>query len=286
MNRRKFLKTFLLGALPLVVGSGSFAAMQPLVVNRRRIGLAGLPRELDGLRIAHLSDFHHGPLVSRARIRGAVRLANSLRPDLIALTGDYIHRGRDWIEGCFRELALLHAPLGVFAVLGNHDHYAKAAESVRSALQRAGIQDLTNRGVNLGGRGCHVRLGGVGDLWTDRQDLPAALGRGGRADSAILLSHNPDYAERIRDDRVGLVLSGHTHGGQCVFPVIGAPILPSRYGQKYASGLCRAPVAKVFVTTGIGHSAPPVRINCPAEVAILELAGPADCSAGFPRVTA
>lgn len=274
MRRRAFLRTLLLGALPLVAGAEALAALQPLVVNRRRVFLSGLPAGFDGLRIAHLSDFHHGPHVSRARIRGAVRLANSLEPDLVALTGDFIHRGKDWVEGCFRELAHLEAPLGVFAVLGNHDHYAKSADHVRSAMRRAGIHELTNCGVNLRRRGGELRLGGVGDLWMDKQDLRAALGRSGRADSAVLLSHNPDYAERIRDDRVGLVLSGHTHGGQCVFPLVGAPILPSRYGQKYASGLCRAPVAKVFVTTGIGHSSPPVRINCPAEVALLELVSP------------
>jgi uncharacterized protein len=275
MRRRDFLRTLFLGALPFVAGAEVLAALQPLVVNRRRIFMAGLPREFEGIRVAHLSDFHHGPLVSLARVRGAVRLANSLQPDLVALTGDYIHRGREWVDGCFRELARLKAPLGVFAVLGNHDHYAKAAGHVRAAMGRAGIQELTNRGVNLRRNRGELRLGGVGDLWTEKQDLRTALGRGGRADSAILLSHNPDYAERIRDDRVGLVLSGHTHGGQCVFPLLGAPILPSRYGQKYASGLCRAPVAKVFVTTGIGHSAPPVRINCPAEVALLTLTGKA-----------
>jgi predicted MPP superfamily phosphohydrolase len=275
MRRRDFLRTLFLGALPFVAGAEVLAALQPLVVNRRRIFMAGLPHEFEGIRVAHLSDFHHGPLVSLARIRGAVRLANSLQPDLVALTGDYIHRGREWADGCFRELAHLQAPLGVFAVLGNHDHYAKAAGHVRAAMGRADIQELTNCGVNLRRNRGELRLGGVGDLWTEKQDLRTALGRGGRADSVILLSHNPDYAERIRDDRVGLVLSGHTHGGQCVFPFLGAPILPSRYGQKYASGLCRAPVAKVFVTTGIGHSAPPVRINCPAEVALLTLTGKA-----------
>lgn len=271
MRRRAFLRTLLLGALPFVAGAEALAALQPLVVNRRRVLMTGLPPEFDGLRIALLSDFHHGPHVSRARIRGSVRLANSLQPDVVALTGDFIHRGREWIDGCFRELARLEAPLGVFGVLGNHDHYAKAAESVRLAMQRAGIHELTNRGVHLRRHGRSLRLGGVGDLWTEKQDLRAALGPAGRADSAILLSHNPDYAERIRDDRVGLVLSGHTHGGQCVLPFLGAPVLPSRYGQKYASGLCRAPVAKVFVTTGVGHSAPPLRINCPAEVALLAL---------------
>lgn len=102
---------------------------------------------------------------------------------------------------------------------------------------------------------------------------PTSRNRAGatRARSALLLSHNPDYVESIRGERVGLVLSGHTHGGQCVFPLVGAPVVPSHYGQKYLSGLCHGPAASVFVTTGVGHSFPPVRVNCPAEVALLTL---------------
>lgn len=271
MTRRRFVHSFFLASLAFLAGERVLAGLQPCVVNRRRICLSGLPPAFDGIRVALLSDFHHGPLVSAKMIRAAVCLTNSLKPDLVALTGDFVHRGREWAEGCFRELADLKAPLGVFGVLGNHDHYRGAEGTVRLAMRRAGIEDLTNRGVCLSRGGSALHLGGVGDLWHERQNLRAAIGRADRAESVLLLSHNPDYAEHIRDDRVGLVLSGHTHGGQCVLPLIGAPVLPSRYGQKYASGLCRGPVAKIFVTTGVGHSFPPVRVNCPAEVALLTL---------------
>lgn len=240
-------------------------------INRVEIPISGLAPAFEGLRVALMSDFHHGPLVSAEYIRSAVHLANRLRPDVIALTGDYIHRGGEWAEGCFRELAALRAPMGVFGVLGNHDHYVYASSAVRLAMGMAGIRDLTNRGINLRRDNQTLRICGVGDLWREKQDLRAALGATQKPDSAILFSHNPDYAESVTDDRVGLILSGHTHGGQCVLPWIGAPVLPSRYGQKYASGLCRAPVAKVFVTTGVGHSFPPVRFNCPAEIALLTL---------------
>ncbi len=241
-------------------------------INPVRIPISGLAPAFDGLRVALLSDFHHGPLVSAEFIRAAVQLANKLKPDVIALTGDFIHRGAEWAEGCFRELSGLKAPMGVFGVLGNHDHYVHASSAVRLAMGKAGIRDLTNRGVNLTRDAQTLRICGVGDLWRENQDLREALGATRKPDSAILLSHNPDYAESVTDDRVGLILSGHTHGGQCVLPWIGAPVLPSRFGQKYASGLCRAPVAKVFVTTGVGHSFPPVRYNCPAEIALLTLA--------------
>lgn len=138
-------------------------------------------------------------------------------------------------------------------------------------MRTAGIMDLTNTGLAVRRDNVALHICGVGDLWQEKQHLGRALEGCRHADSALLLSHNPDYVERIHDERVGLVLSGHTHGGQCVFPVIGAPILPSRFGQKYASGLCRGPVARVFVTRGVGHSFPPFRINCPAEIALLTL---------------
>ena len=271
MTRRQFIKSAFLASLAVMAGPRVLAGFQPCVINRRTIYLRGLSPAFDGIQVALLSDFHHGNLVSSQRIRDSVKLANSLAPDLVALAGDYVHRGGEWAGACFRELADLHAPLGVFGVLGNHDHYAGAEPFVRAAMVRAGIVDLTNHGIKIwrGGEGLHVC--GVGDLWKEKQKLDTALAGATRAESAVLLSHNPDYVERIRDERVGLVLSGHTHGGQCVFPLIGAPIIPSHFGHKYASGLCHGPVARVFVTTGVGHSFLPIRINCPAEVALLTL---------------
>lgn len=271
MTRRHFIKSAMIAALGIFAGPRVFAGFQSCIVKRRTVFLRGLAPEFEGLRVALLSDFHHGPLVSAQRIRDSVDLANSLNPDLIALTGDYIHRGSEWVGTCFRELANLRAPFGVFGVLGNHDHYRGAAAAVRAAMGPAGITDLTNRGIRLRRGDGELHICGVGDLWHERQDLTTALTGATRKESALLLSHNPDYLERIRDSRIGLVLSGHTHGGQCVLPIIGAPILPSRFGQKYASGLCQGPTARVFVTTGVGHSFPPIRMNCPAEVALLTL---------------
>ncbi|MFZ4682607.1 MAG: metallophosphoesterase [Terrimicrobiaceae bacterium] len=273
MTRRKFLRLSLKAAL--VTGtSGSLltlAATFACSVNRRDITLAGLPPAFDGFRVALLSDFHHSPWVSANYIRDVVGLTNSLQPDLIALTGDYVHRGKKWVPGLMRELASLRARNGVVGVLGNHDHYENAAGTVRDGLHQAGIADLTNRGITFQRGGETLHVAGVGDYWREEQKLHRALAGSNRPESVLLLSHNPDYVERIRDDRVGLVLSGHTHGGQCVFPIIGAPILPSRYGQKYASGLCQGPVAKVFVTRGVGTAFPPIRFGCPAEVALLTL---------------
>lgn len=273
MRRRDFLALSVRSAAGLALCGGAVAWSSAGVVrlHRQTIHLPNLPPAFEGLKIALLSDLHHGEWISREHIRSAIRLANAQTPDVVALTGDYIHRGTKWVKSCFREISGLRAPLGVFGVLGNHDHYGGAARVCRSALAAAGACDVTNSGIDLIRDGQTLRIGGVGDLWEEKQNLSAALGPRRKPGTAVILSHNPDYAEQISDPRVALVLSGHTHGGQICFPIIGAPIVPSRYHQKYRAGLCRAPHVPIFVTTGVGSSFPPVRWNCPPEVALLTL---------------
>jgi predicted MPP superfamily phosphohydrolase len=276
MTRRKFLSTLFKGAVATGVAGGGFALadVYSCVVSRREILLPGLAPAFDGFRIGLMSDFHHSWWIPENYIRHVVKRANGLGADLFALTGDFVHKGREWVPGCAAALSGLRAPHGVAAVLGNHDHYANTAPAMRDGLARAGIRDLTNRGITLQRGGESLHVAGTGDYWREKQLLHRALSAVRIPRSVVLLQHNPDYVEKITDDRVGLVLSGHTHGGQCVLPFVGAPILPSRYGQKYASGLCQGPVAPVFVTTGVGSAFPPVRFCCPPEIALLTLRSP------------
>ncbi len=271
MTRRAFLSfslrsTAFLAAASLV----PTAAACTCPFNRKQIILRGLPPSFDGFRVALLADLHHGRWNSQNYLHKVVNMTNAGKPDLIALVGDLIDCGGEWVPTLMQELSRLRAPSGVVAVLGNHDHSRNAAPIMRDGLRRAGIADLTNTNLPLRRNGETFFISGVGDLWRERQKLTDAL-RGVRGvESSLLLSHNPDYVESIQDERVGLMLSGHTHGGQCVFPIIGAPIVPSKYGQKYLHGLCQGPLARVFVSRGVGCSFP-VRINAPAEVSLLTL---------------
>jgi uncharacterized protein len=273
MTRRNFLTRSLKTVAALAAGGGAaaFLGIYHCRVNHCEIHPGGISPGFDRFRIALLSDFHHSPWIPASYIRQVVELTNSLQPDLIALTGDYVHHGGSWAAGCFRELAGLRSRHGSVGVLGNHDHYDNAGPIVRDGLRRAGITDLTNCGLSITRGRESLHLAGTGDYWREKQKLSEALSGVRRPKSAILLQHNPDYVERLHDERIGLVLSGHTHGGQCVFPILGAPILPSRYGQKYVSGLCQGPETQVFVTRGVGVAFPPIRIGCPAEVALLTL---------------
>jgi predicted MPP superfamily phosphohydrolase len=271
-TRRRFLSRgalYSLGGLGLAAGYPFVEACLP-TVRHLTFSLPRLPEIFRGTTVAFLSDIHHGPLTGTGFIRKVVERTQALEPDLILLGGDYVHTSEIYIAPCFDLLRNLSAPLGVHGVLGNHDYWENE-DLTRECLAEAGITDLTNTGVWIQKEGHRLRLAGVGDLWEDSQDLEAALGDCGKQEAAILLSHNPDYAEAVEDARVGLILSGHTHGGQIVIPAYGAPIMPSAYGQKYRYGWVKGPTSTVFVTSGLGTIYPPVRFRCRPEIVLLTL---------------
>jgi len=239
-------------------------------LQRETIALPNLPLPFRGITVALLADVHHGPFVPLVYIRRIVAMTNALKPDITVLAGDYVYQHEKYIAPGIEELGKLEAKLGRFAVRGNHDNRSYEVFS-RRALADAKLPDLNNRGIWLERGSGRLRICGVGDLWTDRQDLGAALGDATERDAVLLLSHNPDFVETIRDPRVGLVLSGHTHGGQVIVPGFGAPIVPSRYGQKYLHGLVDGPCCRVFVTRGVGTISPPVRLLCRPEVVLITL---------------
>jgi predicted MPP superfamily phosphohydrolase len=249
-------------------------------VTHRVIPLGGLPPALDGLRAVQLTDLHHGPWTGRAHIRQVVDAVNDLRPDLVLLTGDYVEQSRAYIRPVAEELERLQPRIAAVAVLGNHD-WDEDGPLTQRELGSRGIVLLDNarriltpqrRLVREAGEG--LVLAGVGDLWRDRQDYAQALGGLPPQLPRLLLSHNPDAAEEpalVRSGhRVDLMLSGHTHGGQLRFPLLGAPVVPSRYGQKYVQGLVQGPVCPVLVCRGVGVSGLPLRLGAFPEIALLE----------------
>ena len=293
MSRRRFLTTAL-GTLAATGGATALTARheaQDCRVLRVDAPLPHLPAAFAGLRVLFLSDTHHSRHVPLAYLERVVALANGLRPDLVLLGGDYVERewddvhfpSRAYVRPGIGVLGRLRAPLGVFAVLGNHDGWQGHVGEIRAALAENRIPELRNRGVWLerpgggdGGRNRppRLRLAGTEDFWTGRPDPGAALDDAREGDAVLLLQHNPDLVEEMpHDPRIGLVLSGHTHGGQVVVPGLGyAPVVSSHYGQKYLHGFCRAPGGtRVFVTRGVGTIGPPVRLGCPPEVVLLTL---------------
>lgn len=250
------------------IARAAFAEPYQLAVERRAVGLKRLPRELDGLKVVQLSDVHHGPLTSRAQIERAVEVANSLQPDLVALTGDYVSHERRYVQPCAEMLGRLRARRGVYAVLGNHDNWVDAA-LVTDLFSAEGIRVLKNEGLRFEDRGASFWLAGVDDTMVGLEDLPLALA-GSRADEfKLLLAHNPVILRRAARSGVDLVLSGHTHGGQVAWR--NERSASGRVRRRILRGLARRGETQIYVTRGLGTVVLPVRYGCPPEVTLLTL---------------
>lgn len=235
------------------------------------IPVPDLASNLNGFRIVLLSDFHLYPTTRLEFIQEAVEVACDLKPDLVALTGDFVQERADAIFDLAPVLAKLNARHGVFCVLGNHDHW-KGPRIVRDGLEREGLIVLHNKGVMLSHEDSPLYLAGVDDCWSGQPDLSAAMaGHPGNV-TTLLLSHEPDPADRYAlDGRVSVQLSGHSHGGQVRIPGLGSPFLPP-FGRKYDLGLYRIRSTWLYTNRGIGVTAP-IRLNCRPEITALTLVG-------------
>jgi predicted MPP superfamily phosphohydrolase len=246
-----------------------------LAVTEQTISLQAWHREHTGLRIAVMSDLHVGaPHRDLANLKDVVSITNAQKPDLVLILGDLVIH--DVVGGQFvppepiaRELSGLRAPLGVVAVLGNHDWWFDG-ERVRKALSAGGITVLADENLRLTHKNKPFWLVGLDDLWTRGNHLHSTLAAIQDNEPVIVLTHNPDVFADM-PQRVMLTLAGHTHGGQVNLPLVGRPIVPSKFGERYAYGLVEEDGKKLFVTGGIGTSILPVRFRVRPEIALLTL---------------
>jgi len=266
VTRRAVLKTLLATGVGTVSGSGAYGYMygrHELSITRETVVVPTLPPALAGLRIGLVTDIHRSRLVAHEDVARATALIMSEHPDLIVLGGDYVTWGdRKYVVPAAEALASLSAPHGVHAILGNHDD----DHDMPLALAKNGVHVLKDARTRLTIRHEALDLAGI-RFWTRRPADIAALVRGA-APATILLAHDPRRLMEAAALDVPLVLSGHTHGGQVVLPLVGAVA-----AQKFpvASGFARRDKTTMFVSRGIGTIYVPVRINCPPEVAILTL---------------
>ncbi|MFO0584723.1 MAG: metallophosphoesterase [Anaeromyxobacter sp.] len=273
----RFGRRHFLGGAATVAAAGALGAFPRLAeadgraVRAERVTflVPGLDPAHDGLRVAQLSDVHVGPRTPAETVRGAVELANAFEPDLVVLTGDYVCRDR-------REVGLVRELLGglegpAFAVLGNHDVWVDP-EGTADALRACGYEVLENAWTEVSLRGAPLRLVGVGDRMTGRDDVERAVrGLPSGGSSPLVLAHGPRTAERVRAlDRPALCLSGHTHGGQINLPIV-TPILFAAIHEPYVRGRYRLGDVQLYVNRGVGMSGVRVRVNAPPEVTLATL---------------
>ena len=266
---------------------GYAAAIEPqqLVVTPYTLKPRGWPAGRK-LTITVIADLHAGgPDMPLPNVQRIVDTANALKSDVIVMLGDYIARYRFAVERIpdpvwAAELARLQAPLGVWAILGNHDWWYDLA-GVRNALAEVRIPLLENQAVLLGPEGERVWVAGIGDQIAYRighgrfrgvDDLPGTLAQVTTDDPVILLAHEPDIFPRV-PSRVALTFAGHTHGGQIRVPLIWPAFVPSRYGKRYAYGHVIERERHLIVSGGLGTSIIPARLGVPPEIVHVTLGG-------------
>ena len=232
-----------------------------LEVVEYEVFLPDWPKEFSGLSLVQVSDIHHGKYIHPRFLKMVFDEARKLKPDLYAFTGDFVSHPKD-IAPMKGFLKGFKAPLGVYALLGNHDHWADGP-AMRKVLEGDGIRVLENDVVYLKRKGKTLALLGADDLWEGKKDHSRLFAA--RGDAKILLAHQPDHFPLAKKLGVQLQISGHCHGGQICFPLIGPLVVPTVQGRKFAAGFMREKGTTLFIHRGIGGF-PPVRTLCRPQV--------------------
>jgi hypothetical protein len=269
VSRRDVLKGLAAGAVGVAVGAADYGYVyerRHFSVVRETMSVSGLAPALDGLRVGFLTDLHRSDTVSHEMAGAAVDLLMAEQPDIIMLGGDYVTfgtgRGRRFAGAAAEALAPLHAPHGVFAVLGNHDD----DRDIPAALTAKGMTVLRDARTQIRINGEPLDIAGI-RYWTRKLDVIERIIRGAST-NLVLLAHTPSRLPEAAALAIPLVLSGHTHGGQIVLPGLGA-IAAKEF--PVVAGTARRETTAIFVSRGVGTVYLPVRLNCPPEVALLTL---------------
>lgn len=257
-------------------------------IGQRRLRMTAIPLTLrnappawDGLRIAQISDIHVGPNLERRQLRRFVERVNELRPDLICITGDIADNAGADLDSFFPILAGLRATYGVYAILGNHDHYA-GAERVTAELQRlTPFTVLRDQAVRVRIRGHELRIIGLDDRGRDWArglehvpQLDALLEGTSASAPCLLLCHRPDIFPHAAAAGIGLTLAGHTHGGQLALPSLwGRSLNLARFITPYDRGLFERDGAFLYVNCGLGVAGQRIRLSTPREISVIEVRG-------------
>jgi predicted MPP superfamily phosphohydrolase len=250
-------------------------------ITHRRIVLARLPKAFEGFRIVQLSDFHINPFMTADEIRRCVTIANELKTDLVALTGDYLADDPSAQGEVVQALTDLRAPLGVFGCLGNHEFYTETEDSITRLFAAAGIRVLRQERAPIQSHGEVLNLIGVdyqqarfsrdhdGHLVDRYLEGSEKLVMPGMVN--ILLNHNPNSFDRAVELGIDLTLAGHSHGGQLALSFVNRGLALVRPETPYVSGWYEKSGGQLYVNRGIGTTGPPIRLGARPEITVLEL---------------
>jgi predicted MPP superfamily phosphohydrolase len=272
-TRRQFLSGLAAAPLVAISATSAYASLiepQHYEVTATDIFIRDLPTRFDGFRITQLTDIHHSRIVGIDQVRRVVALAQATKPDLFVLTGDYTTTYRRYVEPCAEALGDLNAPEGVWAILGNHDHYTDPELTTR-ALERNKIKVLNNGNTTISRGPDVLQLAGIDDWSWNGADWKRAFYGLDPRQPTVLLSHQPGVFDLGEARATSLILSGHTHGGQIKLPFIGAPARFVTEHLKYDSGLFKRDDSQLYVSRGTGVIGLPVRFGVRPEISVLRL---------------
>lgn len=275
-TRRDFLKLvgrFALGIAAVEVGAMYTALVEPswVEVTQTHPKLPRLPAAFSGFRMVQISDLHFGGWMTVEKLQAALSMVYAQKPDVVAITGDFVEgrpesaaRALDTVRETLRILA---QRVPTFAVLGNHDHWVDAP-MVHRFLEDVGIHELRNDIFPIERAGERFYLCGVDDIWESKNDLDTVTAKLSMQDCAILMAHEPDFADQsAASGFFDMQISGHSHGGQVALPIFGPPLLPW-LGQKYHTGLYQVGKMVQYTNRGLGMIRPAVRFNCRPEITV------------------
>jgi uncharacterized protein len=282
ISRRDFIRIASLFGLDVlltaILGWNYIDKIEPnwIEVSNVPLKLPRLPRAFSGFRLVQISDIHAGYWMTPERFASIVELIKEQSPDLVAVTGDVIlaYGGMPDDQPVLDEFGKVFKKIAddyeTIAVLGNHDYWYDA-DKVKSVLERAGARVLMNSVHSLERGGERLHIAGVDDIYENQADLDAVLSALPRDGGAILLAHEPDFADiSAATGRFDLQISGHTHGGQVSLPIIGPLVLPY-LGRKYPSGLYKVEDMYQYTNRGVGMTMPTIRFNCRPEITVFTL---------------
>ena len=273
VTRRQFLNGLVAAPLVGVAVTSAYARfVEPYhySISETDVFIRDLPERFEGFRITQLTDIHHSRILGIGDIRRMISIAQRTKPDMFVLTGDYTTTYRRFIEPCAEALSQLNAPEGVWAVLGNHDHYTDPELTTR-ALRRHRIEVMDNFHTTVQRGPDAIQLSGIDDWTWNAVDWTRAFSGLKPETPTILLSHQPSVLDLPQTQNVSLILSGHTHGGQLRLPLLGAPARFATRDLKYDRGLFRKGETQLYVSSGTGVIGLPLRLGVRPEIAVLRL---------------
>lgn len=279
LSRRQFLSMGLLSTIGAVCAGGAYVTrVEPgwVEVVHRTLILRSLAPAFSGYKLIQLSDIHMGSGMTKERLQSIVDLVNEQQPDAVAITGDFVTDGaiKSLVPSLVQPLSRIKAKDLAVATLGNHDHWTDA-KIIRQVIHLSGFVDLSNSVCTIQRGDDMLHLAGVDDYWERQDRLETVLKALPPEGAAILLAHEPDYADiSATTGRFDLQISGHSHGGQVQLPILNRPIKLPPYGRKYPVGEYRVGNMIQYTNRGVGTARPAVRFNCRPEITVFTLNAP------------